>query len=219
MLTLIRVVIGLQAIALFSQFKANGLKCYTDVEGTQITRCKENEGFRTCFTKYNDTPVGQVTGRGCSTKDKVFYKECETHQSDQVEIMCFCSYFLCNGSSIPTKTAPNVLTFLWFIILVAVLNRILNTSVYTQYHVCQSILGSKKKSKKLRHSKQVRKSLDTEHQNRMLSQENVHIVFDVFWCQISVIIFFRYAADYVKTRKIVPASIFPSIKYNVHIFL
>ena len=28
---------------------------------------------------------GQVTGRGCSTKDKVFYKECETHSyGDQV---------------------------------------------------------------------------------------------------------------------------------------
>ena len=43
---------------------------------------------------------GQVTGRGCSTKDKVFYKECETHSyGEQVEKMCFCSYFLCNLSS------------------------------------------------------------------------------------------------------------------------
>ena len=44
---------------------------------------------------------GQVTGRGCSTKDKVFYKECETHSyGEQVEKMCFCSYFLCNLSSV-----------------------------------------------------------------------------------------------------------------------
>eukprot|EP00093_Oithona_nana_P004184 04184.XXX_57258_92400_1 [CDS] Oithona nana genome sequencing. len=49
---------------------AHALRCYTDIEATQITRCKESEGFRTCFTKYNDK--GQVTGRGCSTKDKVF---------------------------------------------------------------------------------------------------------------------------------------------------
>ena len=41
-----------------------------------------------------------MTGRGCSTKDKVFYKECETHSyGEQVEKMCFCSYFLCNLSS------------------------------------------------------------------------------------------------------------------------
>lgn len=47
---------------------------------------------------------GQVTGRGCSTKDKVFYKECETHSyGEQVEKMCFCSYFLCNLS---TAVAP-----------------------------------------------------------------------------------------------------------------
>ena len=42
-----------------------------------------------------------VVGRGCSTKDKVFYKECETHSyGEQVEKMCFCSYFLCNLSSV-----------------------------------------------------------------------------------------------------------------------
>ena len=90
-----------------------------------------------------------VTGRGCSTKDKVFYKECETHQSDQVEIMCFCSYFLCNTSSNPTKTGPkNVFTLVWFIILVAVLNKVLNTIYCTQYHVCQTTLRRKKNSKK-----------------------------------------------------------------------
>ena len=32
-----------------------GLKCYTDVAGKQITTCKETEGYRTCFTKYNDS--------------------------------------------------------------------------------------------------------------------------------------------------------------------
>ena len=33
----------------------DGLKCYTDVAGKQITTCKETEGYRTCFTKYNDS--------------------------------------------------------------------------------------------------------------------------------------------------------------------
>ena len=50
-----------------------------------------------------------MTGRGCSTKDKVFYKECETHSyGEQVEKMCFCSYYLCNGGG-RIKSAPTVL--------------------------------------------------------------------------------------------------------------
>lgn len=41
-----------------------------------------------------------VVGRGCSTKDKVFYKECETHNyGDSLEKMCFCSFQLCNTSN------------------------------------------------------------------------------------------------------------------------
>ena len=52
---------------------------------------------------------GQVTGRGCSTKDKVFYKECETHSyGEQVEKMCFCSYFLCNGG-VTLRNPPSFL--------------------------------------------------------------------------------------------------------------
>lgn len=35
-------------------------------------------------------PEATVIGRGCSTKDKVFYRECETHSyGDTVEKMCF----------------------------------------------------------------------------------------------------------------------------------
>ena len=105
-----------------------------------------------------------VTGRGCSTKDKVFYKECETHQSDQVEIMCFCSYFLCNASSNPTKTGPkNVFTLVWFIILVAVLNKVLNTLYCTQYHVCQTPLKPKKNSK-------IDKKLLAHHSKKQICQ-------------------------------------------------
>ena len=50
-----------------------------------------------------------MTGRGCSTKDKVFYKECETHSyGEQVEKMCFCSYFLCNGG-VTLRNPPSFL--------------------------------------------------------------------------------------------------------------
>ena len=50
-----------------------------------------------------------MTGRGCSTKDKVFYKECETHSyGEQVEKMCFCSYYLCNGG-VTLRNPPSFL--------------------------------------------------------------------------------------------------------------
>ena len=122
---------------------------------------------------------GTVTGRGCSTKDKVFYKECETHQSDQVEIMCFCSYFLCNGGSTITKTGPkNVFSLVWFIIVVAVLNKTLNSFNYTQYHVYKNSPNNKKKSsRKLVHSKQTSSAVYSNHQNQMFL-ENVCLVFD-----------------------------------------
>ena len=117
---------------------------------------------------------GTVTGRGCSTKDKVFYKECETHQSDQVEIMCFCSYFLCNGGSTLTKTGPkNVFSLVWFIIVVAVLNKTLNSFNYTQYHVYKNSPNNKKKSsRKLVHSKQTSSAVYSNHQSQIFL-ENV----------------------------------------------
>ena len=115
--------------------------------------------------------VGQVTGRGCSTKDKVFYKECETHQyGDQLEIMCFCSYFLCNGGSIPTKNPPNVLTFLWLIILVAVLNKTLNTSIYTQY---QAFEGSFDKERQLKSSLHIKQIANDDYKDLKFTHHNV----------------------------------------------
>ena len=39
-------------------------------------------------------------GRGCSTKDKVFYRECETHSyGANLEKMCFCSFDNCNPAA------------------------------------------------------------------------------------------------------------------------
>jgi len=105
----------------------NCLQCYTDVAGTTMTTCDEVQGFKTCFTKYNDSksipsvfPFGvlhkyqeraHIVGRGCSTKDKVFYRECETHSyGANLEKMCFCSFELCNqgapGASPPLPLPP-----------------------------------------------------------------------------------------------------------------
>ena len=54
-----------------------------------------------------------VTGRGCSTKDKVFYRECETHSyGDQIEKMCFCSFLLCNGGASSTVQPSSALFLL-----------------------------------------------------------------------------------------------------------
>ena len=113
----------------------------------------------------------------------MFYKECETHQSDQVEMMCFCSYFLCNGSSSNLiKTAPNnVFTLVWFIILVTVLNKTLNSLDYTQYHhASQNIWNGRKKSanNRLVNSKEISKVFISSHQNQNLLKENVRLSFD-----------------------------------------
>lgn len=57
------------------------LKCYTNVEGTEMKLCQEENGFTSCFTKYN--LEGQVVGRGCSDKGSklLFEDHCETFQS------------------------------------------------------------------------------------------------------------------------------------------
>ena len=41
-----------------------------------------------------------IVARGCSTKDKVFYRECETHSyGANLEKMCFCSFDNCNPAT------------------------------------------------------------------------------------------------------------------------
>ena len=87
-----------------------------------------------------------MTGRGCSTKDKVFYKECETHSyGEQVEKMCFCSYFLCNLS---TKLAAPPSFIL--LIIGATLCVLSNYDSYDYYDNCQNVLASTTKEKVLR---------------------------------------------------------------------
>merc|ERR1719483_1468017 len=73
------------------------LKCYSDKEGLQWTRCDDKKGFVTCFTKYDQR--GLVTARGCSTKDRILHIECENHvMGKTLEKFCYCRIFLCNSA-------------------------------------------------------------------------------------------------------------------------
>ena len=67
-----------------------------------------------------------VVGRGCSTKDKVFYKECETHNyGDSLEKMCFCSFQLCNTSN--QLNCPSVWTLTLLVFLLATSSNAIST--------------------------------------------------------------------------------------------
>ena len=107
------------------------LKCFSDPDGVEMSLCEEKRGYRTCFIKYDHSkselselirsdqtinlsvPGGQVTGRGCSTKNKLFFTECENHVmvGEGVgpggrggERICYCGTFLCNNVSTLTLT-------------------------------------------------------------------------------------------------------------------
>ncbi|TRY72558.1 hypothetical protein TCAL_14869 [Tigriopus californicus] len=83
--------------------------------------------LETYVLEHTHIPQGIVTGRGCSTKDKVFFKECETHSyGDTVEKMCFCSFFLCNGAAI--SICPNILLITVLATLMSVHHLFLNES-------------------------------------------------------------------------------------------
>jgi len=74
----------------------HALKCYNDGD-EEVVKCDENLGYRTCFIRYNEK--GGITGRGCSTKDKVYYKECETNSyGEGTEKFCYCNFYLCNSA-------------------------------------------------------------------------------------------------------------------------
>jgi len=91
------------------------LKCYNDGD-EKIVKCDENLGYRTCFIRYNEK--GGITGRGCSTKDKVYYKECETNSyGEGTEKFCYCNFYLCNRASANSLYAFPLLCLLplWFL--------------------------------------------------------------------------------------------------------
>merc|ERR1712126_120010 len=54
---------------LLNQVNGDFITCYTNAEGTEETRCSFSEGYSTCYTTYDKS--GQVTGRGCSTTDRI----------------------------------------------------------------------------------------------------------------------------------------------------
>merc|ERR1712013_517514 len=91
------------------------LKCYSDREGLQWTRCDEQKGFLTCFTKYDQR--GLVTARGCSTKDRILHIECENHVMGKTsEKFCYCRTFLCNTSSLQRTSQLSLLLVICFVL-------------------------------------------------------------------------------------------------------
>ena len=62
---------------------------------------------------------GGITGRGCSTKDKVYYKECETNSyGEGTEKFCYCNFYLCNTGHRPgphTGTLAVIISSLGYI--------------------------------------------------------------------------------------------------------
>jgi len=76
-----------------------GLNCWTGLESEEDParwkQCDLKRGFRTCYTKYD--PLGQLAGRGCSSKEKLYREHCEVHEMDGlIEKFCYCSFNLCN---------------------------------------------------------------------------------------------------------------------------
>ena len=74
------------------------LKCYSNIEGTEMKLCEEDNGYTSCFTKYLGFYMlipglnprikfldGQVVGRGCSDKGSMYLYEdhCETFKSKE----------------------------------------------------------------------------------------------------------------------------------------
>ena len=109
-----------------------------------MSLCEEKRGYRTCFIKYNHSkprlrvrsqfkpfslPGGQVTGRGCSTKNKLFFTECENHVmvgeglgpgGTGGERICYCGTFLCNNGNTLTTGPFLLLPALHLLYLLAV---------------------------------------------------------------------------------------------------
>merc|ERR1712029_794028 len=74
----------------------DSLRCYGGRGGGKFQECHQDDGYKTCFTKYEN---GVRVARGCATKRPMLYVECEAHKSKSVlEEFCYCSYDLCNTS-------------------------------------------------------------------------------------------------------------------------
>jgi len=74
------------------------IKCYHESSGGKFQHCMKDDGFETCFSKFDHNH--RLILRGCSSKRKMFHIECESHMSGtRKEQFCYCSYDLCNEGS------------------------------------------------------------------------------------------------------------------------
>merc|ERR1712179_172315 len=93
------------------------IQCYHEVNGDKFQQCHKDDGFETCFSKYDHNRV--VILRGCSSKKKMFHVECENHISGtRNEQFCYCSYDLCNSSSGGPRGCLLLLLLLLFLSLI-----------------------------------------------------------------------------------------------------
>jgi len=98
------------------------IKCYNEKAGGKFQQCWKDDGFETCFTKFSPDRK-HVMLRGCSSRKKMFFVECENHISEnRVEEFCFCSYDFCNST---TKTSSSFSTLALIYLIF-------------QFHICQN---------------------------------------------------------------------------------
>ena len=88
-----------------------------------VTYCDYFSFFIWCLlnvlTKY--VAVGQLAGRGCSSKEKLYREHCEVHEMDGlIEKFCYCSFNLCNTANnrIDKVTLTTVTAQCWFCAIV-----------------------------------------------------------------------------------------------------
>ena len=88
-----------------------------------VTYCDYFSFFSWCLlnvlTKY--VAVGQLAGRGCSSKEKLYREHCEVHEMDGlIEKFCYCSFNLCNTANnrIDKVTLTTVTAQCWFCAIV-----------------------------------------------------------------------------------------------------
>ena len=88
-----------------------------------VTYCDYFSFFSWCLlnvlTKY--VAVGQLAGRGCSSKEKLYREHCEVHEMDGlIEKFCYCSFNLCNTANnrIDKVTLTTVTAQCWFYAIV-----------------------------------------------------------------------------------------------------
>merc|ERR1719348_2282901 len=112
--------LGLVLIMSFTHQQTFGLNCWTGLESEEDParwkQCDLKRGYRTCYTKFD--PLGQMAGRGCSSKEKLYREHCEVHEMDGlIEKFCYCSFNLCNATANQKSNKNVLLMFMVFLFL------------------------------------------------------------------------------------------------------